>query len=198
MVFHSIAGALTFLKGSGLPNRMKYYEGEWKKLREFIEQREREFFHPECKHDVHILVGRIEKMYEEIKWDIAANTPDAYVSVGHVGKKVQPSDDTLGHSLPKRLSFNSKALSDEPGHLERLASEKTNKISTAATQKADGLSSMATDRLENASSGVQEKVSEAQRLAIKAEKLVSDVRGDAVDAARQEEHAVDRIKERRS
>ncbi|KAI5927559.1 hypothetical protein F4810DRAFT_269942 [Camillea tinctor] len=38
-----IAGFLTFLKGSGLPGRLKYYGNEWKKIREFIEQRERDF-----------------------------------------------------------------------------------------------------------------------------------------------------------
>lgn len=36
-----LASVLTFLKGSGLPNRMKYYHNELTKVREYIEQRER-------------------------------------------------------------------------------------------------------------------------------------------------------------
>lgn len=34
------AGFLTYLKGSGVPQRFKYYASEWKQLREYIEQRE--------------------------------------------------------------------------------------------------------------------------------------------------------------
>lgn len=34
------AGFLTYLKGSGVPHRFKYYASEWKALREYIDQRE--------------------------------------------------------------------------------------------------------------------------------------------------------------
>ena len=72
-----IAGVLTFLKGSGLPNRLKYYQQEWKRVRELIEQRERDFLRPGCELDVLAVVDGVERMYLEIKSDIAANTPDA-------------------------------------------------------------------------------------------------------------------------
>lgn len=78
-----IAGLLTYLKGSGLPNRLRYYENEWKGVREYIEQRERR---PDCPLDVHKMVRIIETMYEEVKADVQTNTPDHYISVGRVHK----------------------------------------------------------------------------------------------------------------
>ena len=62
-----MAGILTYLKGSGLPDRVKRYKNEWRKLREHIEQREREFCLEECELDVHEEVITIQMMYEEIK-----------------------------------------------------------------------------------------------------------------------------------
>jgi hypothetical protein len=79
-----IAGLLTYLKGSGLPNRLRYYENEWKKVREYIEQREREFSHGGG-GDVYETVSGIEEMYEGVKRDVQNNTPDNYVSVGGRG-----------------------------------------------------------------------------------------------------------------
>ncbi|KAF2095916.1 hypothetical protein NA57DRAFT_43740, partial [Rhizodiscina lignyota] len=68
-----IAGFLTYLKGSGLPNRLKYFQHEWGKVREYIEQRERDF---SCSHtdiSVHEEVNIIRRMYEEVRADIEAN-----------------------------------------------------------------------------------------------------------------------------
>ncbi|KAF2841042.1 hypothetical protein M501DRAFT_902223, partial [Patellaria atrata CBS 101060] len=86
-----IAGMLTYLKGSGLPNRLRYYENEWKKIREYIEQREREFTRPDCDLDVLQTVETIENMYEEVKADIQTNTPDNFVSVGDVRNRKSPT-----------------------------------------------------------------------------------------------------------
>ncbi|KAF2654860.1 hypothetical protein K491DRAFT_599913 [Lophiostoma macrostomum CBS 122681] len=79
-----IAGILTYLKGSGLPNRIRYYENEWKKVREYIEQRERDFSRPDCRLDVYEVVRAIESMYEECKADVQSNYPDNYISVGDI------------------------------------------------------------------------------------------------------------------
>lgn len=79
-----IAGILTYLKGSGLPNRLRYYENEWKKIREYIEQRERDFSRPDCALDVHDVVRAVEIMYEEVRADIQTNTPDSYISVSDI------------------------------------------------------------------------------------------------------------------
>lgn len=75
-----LASVLSFLKGSGLPNRMKYYENELTKVREYIEQREREFARGNIELDLRAEIAIIEQMYETVKRDIELNTPDAYVS----------------------------------------------------------------------------------------------------------------------
>ncbi|KAI2463273.1 hypothetical protein F4781DRAFT_417180 [Annulohypoxylon bovei var. microspora] len=80
-----IAGLLTFLKGSGLPGRLKYYGNEWKKIREFIEQRERDFSRTGCTLDVYEVVAAVDRMYNNTKQEIEMNTPDSYNSVtGHM------------------------------------------------------------------------------------------------------------------
>jgi len=77
-----IAGFLTYLKGSGLPNRIKFYQNEWRKLREYIEQRERDFGVIGCTLSLEEELMNIERMFEEVKADIEANTPDKFVSTG--------------------------------------------------------------------------------------------------------------------
>jgi hypothetical protein len=77
----AIAGFLTYLKGSGLPNRMRYYASEWTKLREYIEQRERDFGEEKCELKVSDEVTTIEKMYESVRADVDANIPDKFVGV---------------------------------------------------------------------------------------------------------------------
>jgi len=82
-----IAGFLAYLKGSGLPNRLKYYENEWTKVREYIEQRERDFCREGCPLDLEAEVTTIELMYEEVKNDVEANTPESFVSVTDIAKR---------------------------------------------------------------------------------------------------------------
>ncbi|KAI1336316.1 hypothetical protein F5Y15DRAFT_395259 [Xylariaceae sp. FL0016] len=92
-----IAGFLTFLKGSGLPGRLKYYGNEWKKIREFIEQRERDFMRgPSCPLDVFEVVETIEKMYQNTKQDIEMNTPDSYTSVTNARQMATDRDGKIG------------------------------------------------------------------------------------------------------
>ncbi|KAI1263132.1 hypothetical protein F5Y18DRAFT_396146 [Xylariaceae sp. FL1019] len=91
-----IAGFLTFLKGSGLPNRLKYYGNEWKKIREFIEQRERDFMRPGHGLNVYDAVETIEKMYNNLKQDIELNTPDSYTSVTNARRVGQREDAKVG------------------------------------------------------------------------------------------------------
>lgn len=73
-----IAGFLTYLKGSGYPARFKYMAGEWKKVREYIEHRERDFSLEHCTLDVQEEIGKIRHMYETTKHDIEVNNPEAY------------------------------------------------------------------------------------------------------------------------
>ena len=76
-----IAGFLTYLKGSGLPQRYKYYSNEWAKVREYIEQRERDFCLEDCTRDVDLEVEIIERMYEDVKSDVEMSGSDSFVSI---------------------------------------------------------------------------------------------------------------------
>ncbi|KAL2200459.1 hypothetical protein P885DRAFT_27524 [Corynascus similis CBS 632.67] len=73
-----IAGFLTYLKGSGYPARFKYCSGEWKKIREYIEHRERDFSLETCTLDVYEEIDVVREMYETTKRDIEMNNPEAY------------------------------------------------------------------------------------------------------------------------
>lgn len=65
-----MAGVLTYLKGSGLPDRLKYYQNEWRNIREYIEQRERELCLHGCDLDVQEEIQFVERMYEGVKREI--------------------------------------------------------------------------------------------------------------------------------
>ncbi|KAL2837057.1 hypothetical protein BJY01DRAFT_47737 [Aspergillus pseudoustus] len=67
-----MAGILTYLKGSGLPDRLKHYQNEWRNIREYIEQRERELCLHGCELDVEEEIQIIEQMYEGVKREIEA------------------------------------------------------------------------------------------------------------------------------
>ncbi|KAH7312195.1 hypothetical protein B0I35DRAFT_410959 [Stachybotrys elegans] len=62
-----IAGILTYVKGSGLPDRLKHHKEEWKRIREHIEQREREFCLADCPLDAYEEVQIVEEMYRSVK-----------------------------------------------------------------------------------------------------------------------------------
>lgn len=67
-----MAGALTYLKSSGLPERLRHARNEWKNLREYIELREREFCLIDSDLDVQQEVNMVIRMYEAIKSEIEA------------------------------------------------------------------------------------------------------------------------------
>ncbi|KFY22478.1 hypothetical protein V493_06558 [Pseudogymnoascus sp. VKM F-4281 (FW-2241)] len=96
-----IAGVLTFLKGSGLPNRLKYYHTEWKQIREFIEQRERDLSRPGCDLDVFAVIDIIEKMYADVKDDLEASTPDRFAGFGTSKKQAETSAKNSAFDLPR-------------------------------------------------------------------------------------------------
>lgn len=62
-----VAGILTYLKGSGLPDKFKFCKEEWRQLREHVEQREREFCLVGCRLDVQEEMLLIEDMYRQVK-----------------------------------------------------------------------------------------------------------------------------------
>jgi hypothetical protein len=64
------AGALAYVKGSGYPDSLKHHEIEWKKIREYMEQREREMCLAGSGLDVYHEVRVIEEMYQRAKKEL--------------------------------------------------------------------------------------------------------------------------------
>lgn len=88
-----MAAILTYLRGTGLPDSMKTYENKWKHIREYIEQREREFCLVGCDLDVQEEVFIVESMYQSLKaeTETSRNSGDT--------KTVQPDDPRIRRSL---------------------------------------------------------------------------------------------------
>ncbi|KAI3329846.1 hypothetical protein F4824DRAFT_505759 [Ustulina deusta] len=116
-----IAGLLTFLKGSGLPSRLKYYGNEWKKIREFIEQRERDFMRSGHNLDVYEVIETVEKMYNNLKADIELNTPDSYTSVTNHRRVGEDKDTKIGgFDMSKLETIATKLKGFDNGKLDSL------------------------------------------------------------------------------
>lgn len=62
-----IAGGMTYLKGQGLPERLIQYANGLRKVREYLEERERQFMRPDCKLDVNQEARVILRMYEAVR-----------------------------------------------------------------------------------------------------------------------------------
>jgi hypothetical protein len=87
-----MAGVLTYLRGSGLPDRLKNYQNQWKNIREYIEQREREFCLIGCDLDVQEEVFIVESMYQSVKSEMeTAKSTD--------NKTQQPDDPRIRRSV---------------------------------------------------------------------------------------------------
>ncbi|KAB8212175.1 hypothetical protein P875_00086495 [Aspergillus parasiticus SU-1] len=101
-----MAGILTYLKGSGLPDRLKHYQNEWRNIREYIEQREREFCLDGCELDVQEEIQYIEHLYEGVKREIEGMN-------GGGGESRAP----MQHSQYNRRSFlpSQSRSQDAPG-----------------------------------------------------------------------------------
>ncbi|KAI0538223.1 hypothetical protein GGR58DRAFT_468747 [Xylaria digitata] len=155
-----IAGFLTFLKGSGLPGRLKYYGNEWKKIREFIEQRERDFMRSGHNLDVYDVIETIEKMYNNLKADIELNTPDSYTSVTNQRRAGDNKDNKIGGI--------------DASKLEALAS----KLKGFENGKIDSFTAGIRENAENATKNIQqhEKEIEAEVEHLK-DDVVRDVQG---------------------
>jgi len=72
-----VAGILTYLKGSGMPAKQKQLAQEWTRIREHIEQREREFCLEECELDPREELDIIERMYEDVSTGFNASIPES-------------------------------------------------------------------------------------------------------------------------
>ena len=88
-----IAGIQTYLKGQGLPNRIKQYQFGLRKLREYIEDRERDFSNEGCKLDVDHVIADVAAMYQAVRQTAEDNTPDTYLPMEGAGKKLLGQKD---------------------------------------------------------------------------------------------------------
>lgn len=138
-----IAGILTYLKGSGLPNRIRYYENEWKRVREYIEQRERDLSRPNCTLDVYEIVKTVEAMYLEVQMDIQTNTPDNYISVGDLRNRAAASTHPIPRIGDLRNSIHPHAFGSPRGKLEELEMKYGHRVA----DMLDGLARKEEERL---------------------------------------------------
>lgn len=100
-----MAGILTYLKGSGLPDRYKSHETQWREIREHIEQRERELCLIDCTLDAQEEVVIVEEMYNQAKAELDAKRPGIRASFG---ANYQPREKT--HSTPIRSIVHKAAV----------------------------------------------------------------------------------------
>ncbi|KAI9699822.1 MAG: hypothetical protein M1836_002857 [Candelina mexicana] len=88
-----IAGIQTYLKGQGLPNRIKQYQFGLRKLREYVEDRERDFSHEGCKLNVDDVIADVSAMYQAVRQTAEDNKPDTYLPMEGAGKKLLGQKD---------------------------------------------------------------------------------------------------------
>ena len=109
----AIAAILTFTKGSGLPNSLRQYQQLLRKVREYIEQRERDFAQSDCKLSVDLEMQRIKEMYEEARQIHENNDPSTYNKPA-----VAPGQDNpLATKLTRDQPLSSAKGSDSPVHV---------------------------------------------------------------------------------
>lgn len=101
-----IAGFLTYLKGTGLPNRLKYFQHEWGKIREYIEQKERDFAFGQPGVSVNEEIQTIRQMYDDVRADVELNTPDRFVSVRGIGRNGPLTISQPGALSQPPVAFN--------------------------------------------------------------------------------------------
>ena len=129
-----IAGIQTYLKGQGLPNRLRQYEFGLRKLREYIEDRERDFSHADCPLNVDHEIADIAAMYKAVRQTAEDNTPDNYLPMAGAGKKLL--GEVAGRVTGKgNTGLSTGLLSDTP---EETAPEASSPNPTAAAPDNPG------------------------------------------------------------
>jgi hypothetical protein len=137
-----IAGFLTYLKGSGLPNRQKHDLNKWRNVREYIEQRERDFCREGCALDVDNELAIIEEKYHEVRTDLEANVPDSFISVSDIHKsrdagRQQPIVDSTRPRTDQRTASNPLGAGLEKHPDTKYGSEKEKHLDTKYASEKD-------------------------------------------------------------
>ena len=131
-----IAGILTYLKGQGLPNRLRQYQSELRKVREYIEERERDFSRPDCQLNLDHEIAIIYRMYEAVRQNQEDNFPDTYHNFT-TGNGTKPAA-TPGAQTPPMKHVD--AIPDEK------ATANAPQVEVTATEVTPGLSDRASNR----------------------------------------------------
>ena len=119
-----IAGILTYVKGSSLPDKLKYHKDEWKRVREYIEQREREFCVTDCRLDVYEEIYIVEEMYKRVKSNLETSKNRASGANTGTGTQVGGNNTTPAttlhdhheHMSQKKHETNAPVNSPPPTH----------------------------------------------------------------------------------
>lgn len=132
-----IAGLLSFTKGQGLPNRLRQYQNTLRKVREYIEQREREFGQLDCTRDLQGEIKAIVAMYNSARENDENNDPSVYrPPAGPSG-----TDKDIPTSNPAKPPF---ALSNLESLTEKLTGHgngQFDKFEASRQGEADGIPS---------------------------------------------------------
>ena len=135
-----IAGFLTYLKGSGMPQRLKYFQHEWAKVREYIEQRERDFSFSSSSLSVYEEIDKIRGMFEAVKAEIETNTPERFVSATSL--RNQPSHHTAANPPQPALARPQPSFSTDSFGAKRWLSEKETEANTAVNKGHGAISNI--------------------------------------------------------
>ncbi|UKZ69508.1 uncharacterized protein TrAtP1_010514 [Trichoderma atroviride] len=109
-----MAGILTYLKGSGLPDRYKAHESQWREIREYIEQRERELCLLDCTLDVQEEVAIVEEMYNQAKAELEARGFGLRAHFGGGHQSQQRTNDSSIRSVVHRAAVKVAQSTDAP------------------------------------------------------------------------------------
>lgn len=162
-LLHRVAGRTDFYFYS--------YQTEWKRVREFIEQRERDFSRPGCELDVHAVAQLVEAMYEETKMDLEASTPDRFSGINSSRKSGMATEPAPSYKFPSITLPRIEGLNEKGKEIEATFGGKVKNLASEITHYAQEARNVARDLqaqkdaiAEGATREVKEYASQAQRL----------------------------------
>ena len=85
-----IAGVQTYLKGQGLPTRLLEYANGLRKVREYIEEDERQFMRADTQLDIDKEIKKCIDMYEAVRQNAEDNYPNSWKGLGSSAPKDNP------------------------------------------------------------------------------------------------------------
>lgn len=132
-----IAGGMTYLKGQGLPERLMQYANGLRKVREYLEERERQFMRSDCQLDVDQETRIILRMYEAVR----QKAEDSYSrEAGPADPKKDIKAQQALDTLPPIIDFEVDAPAVDNGSKKGLAADgsKRPQRNGTTTEEADG------------------------------------------------------------